>query len=117
MLFSPRPSTNLAHSKNHLLENANHLWLSLVVYKVVNFVIPVDDTRSISRLLPRIPEEKQHLIEVRDVADRLTGFYIYRLGLRVSNRAQRLKLAVVESAGFAKVRQPVFAWADAMKIS
>lgn len=90
---------------SHLLEYAYYPGFRLVIDKIVNLVVAVDQCASILRLGFWISEELHYIFIVWSLAYWSLGLDIDGLGLRRRDGAEGLNLAVVEAQGLAKSRE------------
>ena len=101
----PSHTTESVATGSHLLENTNHPGFRLVIDKVVDLVVTMNQCASILRLGFWISEELHYIFIVRSLAYWGVGLDIDSLGLRRRNGAEGLDLAVVEARGPAKARE------------
>jgi hypothetical protein len=80
--------------------------------QIVDLEITVDYASSIFWLSLRVPEERKHLIDMRNLAHRLMALNIHCFGLRIADHSQSSNLPVVEPRGLTKVLQPNIFGAD-----
>lgn len=88
-----------------LLKNTYYAGLRLVIDKIVDLVIAMDQCASILRLGFWISEELHHIFVVRSLAYWGLGLDIHRLGLGRRDCAECLDLAVVETRRLTKARE------------
>ncbi len=80
-----------------LLEDANDSWLGLVVNKVIDLVVAMDQCSPVLRLRAWIPQKRDRVIVVRNLSYSSLRFVIDGFGLGRGNRAEGLDLAVVKA--------------------
>ena len=90
--------------ETNVLEDSDDFGFSTVKNKIVNLVVAMNQGSPVGWLSRRIFEEGDHLIEMRDLANRNPGIDIDRLCLRCGNRGQCLDLPIVKTRGLPKIR-------------
>ena len=100
----------------NLLENAYYPGFRLVIYKIVNLVITVDQCASISRVVFLFAKKLHYIFIVRNLTYWDRGLDIDRLRLRRRDGAKGLDLAIIEVRRLAKVRESDRGRRDAVKL-
>ena len=100
----------------YLLENAYYPGFHLMIYKVVDLVITVDQCASITRVVFLFAKKLHYVFIVRSLTYWDRGLDIDRLRLRRRDGAEGLDLAIIEVRRLAKARQADRGRRDAVKL-
>lgn len=92
--------------KRNLLQYPDNPRLRLMKDQVVDLVVAVNERRAVLGLCAPVLEEGNHVVEVRDLADRHVRLDVDGLRLRLRDRPEGRDLPVVEAGGLAEVGQP-----------
>jgi hypothetical protein len=84
--------------------------------QVVDLVVSMDRISSILRLRFRVPEECQHLIDMRYLSNGNIRFYIHCCGLCPGDCGEGFDLSIVEAIRFAIILQPNIFGIDAVEL-
>ena len=100
----------------YLLENAYYPGFLLMIYKVVDLVITVDQCASISRVVFLFAKKLHYSFIVRSLTHWDRGLDIDRLRLRRRDGAEGLDLAIIKVRRLAKAREADRGRRDAVKL-
>ena len=100
----------------YLLKNAYYPGFHLMIYKVVDLVITVDQCASISRLVFLFAKKLHYIFIVRSLAYWDRGLDIDRLRLRRRDGAEGLDLAIIEARRLTKAREADRGRRDVVKL-
>ena len=73
-----------------------------MIHQIVDLEVPMHNRVSITGPRLRVPEEGDHVVEMRDRADGLARLDVDGLGLRGRDGGEGFELAVVEAGGLAE---------------
>ena len=100
----------------YLLENAYYPGFHLMIYKVVDLVITVDQCASISRVVSLLAKKLHYIFVVRSLTYWDRGLDIDGLRLRRRDGGEGLNLAIIEVRRLAKAREADRGRRDAVKL-
>ena len=88
-----------------------------MIHQIINLKVPMHDVVPVPRPSLRVPEEGDHLVEMRDLADGLVSFNVNGSRLGLGDGGEGFELAVVKARGFAEGGDVDGGGRDAMQLS
>jgi len=84
-------------------------------HEIVDLVVAVDYACPVDGLHYWVSKELDHLVEMRDLANRNLRFHVHCLGLRCRDRTQGLDLAAIETVRLPEVGEAMHICINVMK--